>query len=138
MKTIIKLSLIAIVIFFGACKKEDPPPPNNNSTSNNITVPPPPPPPPYANYWGCWREATGKPGVYDIILTEDTITPHIFEFATACVPEPAIPPQAVGVFRNDTLILDNGIFEYWCFIIGDTMLYSAYVPSPIPEKFIKI
>lgn len=124
------------MIFFGACKKEDPPPPNNNSTSNNITVPPPPPP--YANYWGCWRQADGNTAVYDILLTEDTAGPHIFELATSCVPEPAIPPQAVGVFRNDTLILDNGMFEYWCFIENDTLIYSAYVPNPTPEKFVKI
>lgn len=133
MKTIATLLLITIVLF--SCKKEEPPTPSNSTTTINTTNTPPPP---YADYWGCWREATGKIGAYDIILTEDTVTPHIFEFATLCIPEPIIPAQPLGIFRNDTLILDNGIYEYWCFIVGDTMLYSAYGLSVATEKFTKI
>ena len=133
MKTVI--TLLLVVIFISACKKEDTPPPENNSTTNNTTTSPPP----YADYWGCWREATGKPGVYDIILTENQAKPHTFQFATLCVGEPNIPPQDIGVFRNDTLILDNGTFEYWCFIENDTLLYSAYIANvPAPERFVKI
>ena len=100
-----------------ACKKEDPSEPSSTTTtSNTITPPPPPPTPQSVDYWGCWRESTGKVGVYDIILTEDTVGPHMFGFGTLCVPEPSIPAQALGVFRNDTLILDNGTYEFWCFI----------------------
>ena len=62
----------------------------------------------------------------------------MFGFGTLCVPEPSIPAQALGVFRNDTLILDNGTYEFWCFIENDTLLYSAYGVGAPPERFVKI
>lgn len=97
-----------------------------------------PGPLPYAGYWGCWTEATGKPGVYDMILIEDTISLHSVELVTSCTSGTVGPAQNIGFFRNDTLILDNGIYEFWCFIENDTLLYSAYAPSIAIEKFIKI
>jgi len=135
MKSVIALLLIGAVIFIYSCKKEDTPEPSSGSTTNTTTSQPPPTPP-VVDYWGCWREATGKTGVYDIVLTEDTAGPHIIELATSCAP--VVPSQDIGIFRNDTLILDNGTIEYWCFIVGDTMLYSAYFPNVEIEKFTKI
>ena len=132
MKTIIQLSLIAIVIF-SSCKKEDTPEPDNNSNTQTVT-----PPPPYANYWGCWREATGKIGYNDIILIENLSGPHTFQVGDSCIHISIIPALDIGVFRNDTLILDNGTFEYWCFIVTDTLIYGVYAPGTETDKFIKI
>lgn len=124
-------------MFVGSCKKEDPTEPSNNSTTNTTTTQPPPTNNPYDDYWGCWRESTGNPGYYDIILVEDTIGPHELYFGTLCVADSMLFLD-VGVFRNDTLILDNGTYEFWCFIENDTLLYSAYVPNATTEKYIKI
>lgn len=97
----------------------------------------------YSNYWGCWGTSEYDTiidsiliSAYDIILTENTPEPHRFEFAVDCVPI-SIGPMDIGVFRNDTLILDNGIFEYWCFIVDDTMYYSAYVDNAQEVKYTK-
>ncbi len=136
MKTAIKLSLITIILFSITCKKEDPPEPNNSIINNTTT--PPPPPPPYADYWGCWREATGKIGYKDIILIENQSEPHTIQVGISCVKDPAILSLDIGVFRNDTLILDNGTFEYWCFIVTDTLIYGVYVPNTETDKFVKI
>jgi len=123
-----KLLVVFIILSFAGCKKDDPkkdPPVNTNVA------------PVYAQYWGCWTEAYGTVGVYDIILTENPTEPHDFQFGTSCVPEVSIPALSAGVFRNDTLILDNGTFEYWCFVENDTLLYAAYGVVSSPEKFIK-
>ena len=136
MKTVI--TLLLVVIFIGACKKEDPPQPSNNTTNTQTVTPPPPPPPPVVDYWGCWREATGKLGYKDLILIENQSEPHTVQVGISCIKDPAIPSQDIGVFRNDTLILDNGTFEYWCFIVGDTLIYGVYVPNTDTDKFIKI
>lgn len=90
-----------------------------------------------AKYWGCWHEINKTPGVYDIILTEGNINKHGFEFGNNCIAEQKITKQNIGVFRNDTLILDNGVYEYWCFISGDTLLYSVYLNDSKVEKFLK-
>lgn len=125
--------MISLFILFSfGCKKEDTPEPSNNSTTTQ-----PPPPTQSITYWGCWREATGNTGAYDIILIENQAEPHTLQFGTLCVGDPILV-QDIGIFRNDTLILDNGMFEYWCFIENDTLLYSVYIPNAIPEKFVKI
>lgn len=90
------------------------------------------------DYWGCWEEASGNTGVYDIILTENSSEPHKFQFGTNCIPVTSIPAQDIGVFRNDTLILDNGVYEYWCIIVDDTLHYSAYSGVASEELFIKV
>ncbi len=133
MKNILILSL-AVILCTVACKKEDPEP----VTTTTTTTTTPTPTPQSVTYWGCWREANSTPGVYDIILIENTTEPHTFQLGNSCIQEPAIPSQDMGVFRNDTLILNNGVYEFWCFIVNDTMLYSAYAPNATTERFIKI
>lgn len=89
------------------------------------------------DYWGCWKEAFGAP-VYDILLTDGVSIPHGFQFGTTCIPEQSIPVQNIGVFRNDSLTFDNGTYEYWCYVDGDTLTYGAYiVPIQPPTKFVK-
>jgi hypothetical protein len=75
-----------------------------------------------SDYWGCWREINNTEGYYDIILTEGD--PHRFELAIDCIPVTGLRMD-VGLFRNDTLILDNGIAEYWCYLHRDTLHFSS-------------
>lgn len=91
-------------------------------------------------YWGCWREANNTVGVFDLILIENQSEPHGIGLGTNCVLNENTGIQDIGVLRDDTLILDNGVNEFWCFIQNDTLLYSANVSGaelPI-EKFIKV
>ncbi len=88
-----------------------------------------------ANYWGCWKEANGNIGVYDIILTENQTEPHTFTIGEDC--ESLNLGEYDAVFRNDTLIIDDGLYEYWCFIVQDTLYYSAYVSNASTEVFVK-
>jgi len=92
-----------------------------------------------AKYWGCWREATGNRDLYDLILQEGSGYWHNITIGDDCG-ETAIVSLDIGFFRNDTLILDDGKYEYWAFLQGDTLLYSAYVETtnPIIERLIKI
>lgn len=133
MKNLIYLPII-IILISTACKKEDPPTP----TSNNTVTTPPPTQQTQSDYWGCWREGTGKIGHHDMILIEQTTKPHTIQVADQCVHISTIPALDIGVFRNDTLILDNGIFEFWCYIVGDTLIYGVYAPGTETDKFIKI
>lgn len=89
-----------------------------------------------ALYWGCWREVNNTDGVYDIILEENTPGTHKFSFGNNCK-EDIVSTLETGTFRNDTLIIDNGNFEYWCYIKSDTLYYSAYAPSALTFEFIK-
>lgn len=91
------------------------------------------------NYWGCWKEATGKQGVYDITLTEADTGMHNITFSFDCSKNPLLSMD-IGYFRNDTLILDNGLYEFWCYIQRDTLYYSVNNLGNLgenTEKFIK-
>ena len=87
-------------------------------------------------YWGCWTEATGKAGVYDLGLTENPSGLHTLTFGTVCGVDTAASMN-IGFFRNDTLILDNGDFEFWGYIANDTLVYSAYAQGATTERFVK-
>ena len=73
-----------------------------------------------SGYWGCWVHQ--NPDVFDILLQ-----PGRFSFGTDCK---AISSFDIGYFRNDTLILDNGNFEYWCLLQSDTLVYSEGARGP--------
>ncbi len=90
-------------------------------------------------YWGCWKEYKNDPTYHDIRLTKSDAGRHGFQLGQNCVGLSAAPRQNNGFFRNDTLILDNGNFEYWCFLKSDTLYYNAYIPNPKPAaKFLKM
>lgn len=92
-----------------------------------------------AVYWGCWTEATGKLGVYDITLSGDYSDFHNITIGNDCGSQ-LVASLDIGFFRNDTLILDNGQYEFWCYLKGDTLLYSANLHNITPtiEKLVKI
>lgn len=115
-------SLTIVTMILLSCNKSDITP--ENKVNHN-------------DYWGCWTEATGKTEYYDLILTENESEPHRLEMGNDCAPLLSIGYLDIGVFRNDTLILDNGIAEYWCYIKMDTMYYSAYVLNASTEVFVK-
>ncbi len=81
-------------------------------------------------YLGCWTEVTGKPGVYDITIEVD-------KFALGYGCQATIVAEGTSFLRNDTLILDVGAFEYWCYLKGDTLLYSEGTGNTI-ERLTKI
>ena len=91
------------------------------------------------SYWGCWTEATGKSGVYDVKISGNSSDFHNITIGDQCGSQ-LVASFDIGFFRNDTLILDNGQYEFWCYLKGDTLLYSANleaITSTI-EKLIKI
>lgn len=92
-----------------------------------------------ATYWGCWTEATGKNGVYDVKLSGNSFEFHNITIGNDCGSQ-LVASFDIGFFRNDTLILDNGQYEFWCYLKGDTLLYSANLQAITPtiEKLIKI
>ena len=87
-------------------------------------------------YWGCWVEATGKPGVYDLKLAGEGLHFYSATLGHDCGDKIVVFLEA-GVFRNDTLFLDNGQHEFRCYLQGDTLLYSSNANAAI-EKLIKI
>ena len=91
-----------------------------------------------ASYWGCWTEATGKNGVYDVKLSGNSSEFHNITIGDNCGLQ-LVASFDIGFFRNDTLILDNGQHEFWCYLKGDTLLYSANLKAITPtiEKFTK-
>ena len=129
-----KITYILILTLFDfSCKKADdapkPQPIRQTQTTQKI--------PSKSEYWGCWKEINTTANIYDIILTEYKSTPHGFQFSNNCAPI-GIPEQKLGVFRNDTLVFDNSIFEYWCYVENDTLSYGVYTPTPPqPVKFTK-
>lgn len=88
------------------------------------------------NYFGCWKGVKGQTKSYDIILTKNEKEPHTFQFGSKCKPK-KITTLDVGKFRNDTLIIDNGKFEYWCHLKNDTLTYSSYSKRSKTFKFVK-
>ena len=77
-----------------------------------------------------------KKGVYDLIISENNQQEIEFDFGRKCKPLNMII-NSHCFFRNDTLIIDNGFFEYWCFIENDILFYSAYSKGARVQKFIK-
>jgi hypothetical protein len=91
-----------------------------------------------SNYFRCWREYRNMPGYYDLIITEMTKEPHRIEFGLDCKPIEGLLMD-IGIFRNDTLIMDNGLNVYWAYYRADTLYYSAYSDVELKvEKFLKI
>ena len=79
---------------------------------------------PHEKYWGCWT--TGKAGYYDVNLKGNGSELHTFAIVESCGLA-VVASTDIGFFRNDTLILDNGIAEFWCYIEIDTLSFSVNI-----------
>lgn len=77
----------------------------------------------HADYWGCWT--TGITTSHDVTLEDNGPRLHTFAIVEACGLD-VVASMDLGFFRNDTLILDNGTFEFWCYLEDDTLSLSAY------------
>ena len=112
-----KLSILFILIFTSCTKEEN----KIESAPEVITN--------HDEYFGQWTEANNTVGYYDILITDGI--PPTFELV-------GVETIMNAEFRNDTLIIDSGMFEYWCKVRNDTLYYSAYAPNARLDKFIKL
>lgn len=92
-----------------------------------------------SDYWGCWQEATGKTNVYDILLRGNGKELHNFTLGFDCGNVNVVASLDVGFFRNDTLVLDNGTYEFKCYLQSDTLFYLTEIKGfkTIVERLVK-
>lgn len=86
-------------------------------------------------YLGCWKEATGKKGFFDLRISR-TSEGYEVTLGEDCGLNSNLIVQN-GFFEEDTLHFHNGVQEYWFHLVGDTLRYSQENSNRI-ERFVKL
>lgn len=121
MKNVLKIRTLAFIFLAFGCGEDDPSPEGPS------------------NYWGCWTEATGTAGAYDIILAGKASTFHAFILGVDCAAVDSVAVVRDGFFSGDTLILKSSAGRFWCLLEGDVLTYAG--PNVLnvlpPVKFVR-
>jgi hypothetical protein len=122
-----KIYTFLILALLTACSQDDEMQPMNDIITNDAQ----------SDFWGCWGEASGNHGYYDIVLEYNPEGRHTITLGDDCKDGRIVASADVGYFRGDTLILDDGINQIMCYIAYDTLYYFAELYPLEAERFVK-